>query len=353
VSIDERARLAAREVQDHFAAAPAPPPPFDARVGAARRRRSVALVLAVAILGAVSVATALLLNDGEGDPVRTGPAPETVTTPPSRSTTTSLAPDTTPSLEPNEANDPQPPSGVVPPRTVRDDRVVFRVTDVSGETYLVEVPASSPGVDQVVAVPSVYVGPARPAPVGDEPGLELGSVLYDQPAATIAPDWAPPGWAPVPGPQRALDGGAVFTQWEQVGPASPQRFPLDLSTIERGGWTLALRGPGQDNAPRVADALVWTRDEDGFHRLSSRDPSLVIGSSPVEPISLQFGPPGGVILTIDVARGCEALENFDFAIGNFGPWSCLGEYRVQVEGDPQADPGVVEDVLANIAVRSG
>jgi hypothetical protein len=223
------------------------------------------------------------------------------------------------------------------------------VTDVSGERYLVDVPALTPGIEQVLATPVVYVGPARPSAIGDLPGLELGSDLFAAPAAAIAPQETAPGWTAVPGPQRVLPGGAVFTQWEQVGPAKPERFPLDVSTIERGGWTLLLDGPGQAAAPRVADALVWTTDEDGFHHLSSRDPTLTIGASPIDPVLLTFGPPGGVALSVSVARGCEALETFDFAIGNLGAWSCLGEYRVHAKGDDAA----VASLLANMAVRPG
>ncbi|HZB71151.1 MAG TPA: hypothetical protein VE395_03390, partial [Acidimicrobiales bacterium] len=242
MSVDDRARRASREVQDHYAGSDQRPPVVG---GPPRRGRSVAVVL-VAVLAAVAGGAVLLRDGGGGDPVRAGPGQGTVRTTTSTTTSTTAVPGDAAPSEPHQ------PDGVTAPRSVRGDRTVFRVTDVSGGTYLVDLPASTPGADRATVVASVYVGPARPAPVGDEPGMYLGAALFEQPAAVIAPDEPAPGWTPVPGPQRTLEGGARFTQWEQVGPSSPQRFPLELSTIEREGWTLALDGPGQDGASRVA-----------------------------------------------------------------------------------------------------
>lgn len=149
---------------------------------------------------------------------------------------------------------------LAPPHRGVEGGSAYKVTTISGESFWVVLPDELAPSSGVVAVPGV--------PIRVNAGLTIASARE---AADRYCD-SFPKCEPIVVDREAVPAG-VLTRWDD---ASRTIKDLQVTTVDLGPWTLVMLEPDADLAERVARALSWSVDEDGYPSLASTDPEVPV-----------------------------------------------------------------------------
>jgi hypothetical protein len=189
--------------------------------------------------------------------------------------------------------------GLAPPSRSVDGGTAHKLSTVMGDSFWVVLPdALSTGVVAVPAIP-----------------LAVNAGLTTAPPRAAADQYC----AGFPRCEAtAVDRAGALTRWDD---ASGSIRDLGVTTVDLGQWTLVMLEPDAARAERVARALRWHDDEDGYPRVRGAVDTESAG------VSLWVAD-----VLIDVVPGCDTgpdlqLHPPDTVPG--GRW-CAGGHTVDV-----------------------
>ena len=146
-----------------------------------------------------------------------------------------------------------------PHRTVEGGRA-YKLTTIDGESFWVVLPDELAPSSGVVAVPGV--------PIHVNAGLTTASAR--ETANRSCDDL--PKCEPIVVNRKAVPAG-VLTRWDD---ASGTIKDLGVTTVDFGSWSLVMLEPEAALAERVARAVSWSVDQEGYPRLTSTDPEVPV-----------------------------------------------------------------------------
>jgi hypothetical protein len=178
---------------------------------------------------------------------------------------------------------------LAPPQREVPGGTAYKATTITGESFWVVIPSELAGSADVMVVPGV--------PIRVQVGLTTASARGA--ADRYCDDF--PACEPVVVSREELPGGSVLTRWDD---ASGTIRDLEVTTLDLGSWTLVMSEPDAARAERVARALRWSVDEDGYPRLASTDPDVPVDADWAS-VNLWVPTPSGEHILIDVIPGCD------------------------------------------------
>jgi len=247
-------------------------------------------------------------------------------------------------------------AGIAGVRRDGSEETAIKVVALDGTAFWVVLP------DDVPAVPDLQI--VATAGVAARGAVSPRSYVTSLAGPAVAAGWCrddPSGQCREAGvlAQRVLGNGAVFTHW-----ALPLSEPF--ITVELGSWTLVLEGGSAAGNERIATALVWAVDRDGYLRLRSADPEVDVLLAPVQLSANVTGDPADGIRII-VQDGCGPsgpggpisgdLARFTIGpprrdasalIAYIGRWCAAGTHRVEVT---TGDAAVVERLYERLRIE--
>jgi hypothetical protein len=149
---------------------------------------------------------------------------------------------------------------LAPPHRIAEKGTAYKVTTISGESFWVVLPDELAPSSGVVVVPGV--------PIRVNAGLTTASAR--EAADRYCDDF--PKCEPIAVNREAVPVG-LLTRWDD---ASGTIKDFEVTTVDLGPWTLVMLEPDAALAERVARALSWSVDEDGYPRLASTDPDVPV-----------------------------------------------------------------------------
>lgn len=171
----------------------------------------------------------------------------------------------------------------------------------------------------------------HPWPVPTRPEAALDLTVEQGDAAAVA--WSVCNGSGLPGcvetERTVLASGNTFVRWRLRNlrdPNGPFGSAPELATVSNGEWTLALRGPDEAEARRVADLVSVATSATGGPRIVYSDPSTGSLPFPGFDATVAFGPaPGQASVSLSLAHGCEDLRASSD--------QCIDDAGVGVSGD--------------------
>ena len=149
---------------------------------------------------------------------------------------------------------------LAPPHRSVDGGRAYKVTTISGESFWVVLP------DELAPSSGVVASPGVP--------IRVNAGLTTAPAREAADRHCDdfPECEPTIVNRETVPAG-VLTRWDD---ASGTIKDLEVTTVDFGPWTLVMFEPDAALAERIARALSWSVDEDGYPRLASTDPEVPV-----------------------------------------------------------------------------
>jgi hypothetical protein len=157
--------------------------------------------------------------------------------------------------------------GLIPASVRVEGGTAYRLRAPSGHSFWA-VFRDEVRVGSVLAMPDVLMA-IRGVPVVENPVAQFFTT-EDPRDAVDRSCHGEPECDPQVVEGEVLPNGALLQRWEDASGT----VPLDVSTLDLGDWLAVLEGTR--GVERIARALEWREDEDGFLILSSSDPEVSI-----------------------------------------------------------------------------